>query len=313
MSTANSKYNCIVVCGPTASGKTRLGVHIARKMRGEIISIDSRQVYRGMDIGTGKDLSEYTVNNETVPYHLIDIADPRKIYTLWNFQKDFYHAFRKIHARGNMPVAVGGSGLYLEAVLKHYRIANVPENVQLRKELMHRSREELVRELKAISAEILERTDLSSTKRIVRALEVAIYSQEHEVEWGHPNPPPIDPLVLCVRVERSLLWEHILQRLDKRFEEGMIGEVRRLMQEGVTRERLELFGLEYKHIGRYLAGKIDFDTMRQELFFGIRQFAKRQDTWFRGMQRRGIDIRWIDPDDLRGIERIIQDASIACR
>ena len=181
-----SPTNCVVICGPTACGKTRLGVRIASWLGGEILSADSRQVFRGMDIGTGKDLAEYGNNGHPVPYHLVDIADPSEIYSLWNYQQDFYAAFKKLRASGRLPVVVGGTGLYIEAVLKNYRIPDVPEDVELRRELMEQPSEHLLGRLKALDPSLLEQTDVSSKKRIVRSLEVALYAQDHEVRWGMP-------------------------------------------------------------------------------------------------------------------------------
>lgn len=311
MTSPTQQYNSIVVCGPTASGKTRLGVVIALHVDGEIVSVDSRQIYRGMDIGTGKDLGEYRVDQRQVPYHLIDIAEPHQIYTLWNYQEDFYRVFREIHHRQKTPVIVGGTGLYLEAVIKHYQIANVPEDVSLRDRFMKEPKEDLERQLKAISPEIFGKTDRSSKKRIVRALEIAHYAHDHPVEWGHTNPPQIRPLVLVIRIPREHLRARIEHRLDQRLKEGMIDEVRGLMRAGVSRDRLNLFGLEYRHVARHLAGEIDFETMRYDLLHAIFQFAKRQDTWFRGMERRGIPVHWIDPDDWNGICDILQNTNFS--
>lgn len=289
----DSPINCIVICGPTASGKTRLGVRVASWLGGEILSADSRQVFRGMDIGTGKDLAEYENNGRPVPYHLIDIADPSAIYSLWDYQQDFYAAFGKLREAGRLPVVVGGTGLYLEAVLKHYRIANVPEDVGLRRELMEQSREQLLARLETLDPSLLKQTDVSSKKRIVRSLEVAVYSRDHEVEWGIPDPPKVVPLILAIRVARPELRERIRRRLESRLEQGMIEEVERLIAAGISRERLDLFGMEYAHVGRHLAGETSREAMVEELCFAIGRLAKRQDTWFRGMERRGLPVTWL--------------------
>lgn len=293
-----SSANCIVICGPTASGKTRLGVRVGSWLGGEILSADSRQVYRGMDIGTGKDLEEYENDGNPVPYHLIDVAEPSEIYSLWDYQQDFYAAFGKLRGAGTLPVVVGGTGLYIEAVLKNYRIPDVPENVGLRRELMQQPAEKLVGHLEALDPSLLEQTDVTSKKRVVRSLEIAIHAQDHEVQWGIADSPEIVPLILAIRIPRSELKERIRRRLESRFEEGMVEEVGRLVDAGLSRDRLDQLGMEYGHIGRYLAGEKSRETMIEELFIAICQLAKRQATWFRGMERRGLPITWIDAADI---------------
>ena len=299
--------NCVVICGATASGKTRLGVQVAEAFGGEVISADSRQVYRGMDIGTGKDLAEYENLGEPVPYHLIDVADPTGIYSLWNYQQDFYAVFARLRASGKLPVVVGGTGLYIEAVLKQYKIPNVPEDVEKRRELMERSREDLLGELKALDPVIFGQTDVSSKKRIVRSLEVALYARHHELLWGIPDPPVISPLILCVRTPRPELRERIRLRLESRFKEGMIEEVARLISRGVSRERLNVLGMEYSHIARFLAGEVPRETMEEELLRAIHRLAKRQDTWFRGMERRGLPVTWIEGADFEQARNVLED------
>ncbi len=302
-----SPTNCVVICGPTASGKTRLGVRIASWLGGDILSADSRQVFRGMDIGTGKDLAEYENMGNPVPYHLIDIADPSTIYSLWNFQQDFYAVFKKLRASGRFPVVVGGTGLYIEAVLKNYRIPDVPEDIELRRELMQQSSGQLLRRLELLDPSLVEQTDVSSKKRIVRSLEVALYAQDHEVRWGIPDPPEIVPLILSIQLHRSELKERIRRRLESRLAEGMIQEVERLISGGVSSERLKLFGMEYGHIGRYLAGAISRERMVEELYLAICHLAKRQATWFRGMERRGLPVRWIHGADLEESRKVIEE------
>lgn len=302
-----SPTNCVVLCGPTASGKTRLGVRIASWLGSDILSADSRQVFRGMDIGTGKDLAEYENNGSPVPYHLIDIADPSTIYSLWDYQQDFYAAFKKLRASGKHPVVVGGTGLYIEAVLKNYRIADVPEDVELRRELMEQPSEELLNRLKSLDPSLMKQTDVSSKKRIVRALEIAIYGQDHEIRWGIPDPPEIVPLILTVEIPRPVLRERIRHRLESRLAEGMIQEVEGLVANGVSSERLKLFGMEYGHIGRYLAGEITRERMVEELFVAICHLAKRQATWFRGMERRGLPVRWIHGADFEEAKRLMEE------
>ncbi len=289
-----ANHNLLVVCGPTASGKTSLGVSLAQAYRGEIVSADSRQVYRGMDIGTGKDLREYRTPGGEVRYHLIDIADPAEIYTVHQYQRDFFQAFRDIQSRGALPILVGGTGFYIEAVLHNYAIPNVPENPALRRELMNQPVESLIDELSARSPDLLEKTDRSSKKRIVRAVEIARYASEHAPEWGVANAPRLNPLVLCVHWPRDELHQRIRHRLEQRLEQGMIEEVERLLASGVSPERFDLFGMEYKHIARFLRREVDYKTMVEELARDIRRLAKRQRTWFRGMERRGIAVHWVE-------------------
>ena len=306
VSTIVPPINCVVLCGPTASGKTRLGVQVASWLGGEIISADSRQVYRGMDNGTGKDLAEYENDGHPVPCHLFDVADPAEIYSLWYYQLDFFAVFALLLSSGKLPVVVGGTGLYIEAVLKLYRIPDVPEDVEKRRELMSRSSEELLKELGELDPAILEQTDVSSKKRIVRSLEVALYAQDHELRWGIPDPPDISPLILCIRTARPELRERIRRRLADRFDEGMIEEVGRLISEGVSRERLNVLGMEYRHVARFLAGEVSRETMEEELLHAIHRLAKRQDTWFRGMERRGLPVAWLDGPDLNQAREVLK-------
>jgi tRNA dimethylallyltransferase len=287
--------NCMVICGPTASGKTALGVAFALGYGGEIISGDSRQVYRGMDIGTGKDLAAYHTETGDIPCHLIDIADPVEVYTVYRYQRDFYRVFGEIISRKRLPVVVGGTGLYLEAVLRGYKISAVPEDPKLRSELMTRDKESLEKELMRLDPQRFETTDRSSKKRIVRSLEVALANAKSSgrVAPSEPPYPRIDPLVLGAQWERSALRERIWLRLEQRFEQGMVDEVKRLLDSGIPRARFDMFGLEYKYIARYIRAEIGFDAMKQELFRAICRFAKRQETWFRGMERRGVEIQWV--------------------
>ena len=294
----NGSYkNCIFICGPTASGKTSLGVALALEFDGEILSADSRQIYRGMDIGTGKDLHEYTTPHGSIPYHLIDIRRPEEVYTLHHYQTDFYAAFRDIRGRSRLPIAVGGTGLYIEAVLKQYRIPNVPENPEIRERLMGGSLEDLLLQLEAISPELHRSTDRSSKKRVVRSLEIALYGRENEIVWSDEHPPRIDPLVLAVKWPRRELHARIDRRLKERLNQGMVQEVERILRSGIPRNRFDLFGMEYKHIAAYLDGTVSYKTMVHNLRYAIHQLAKRQETWFRGMERRGIAVHWIDRAD----------------
>ncbi len=280
-------HNCIVICGPTASGKTRLGVLVARRCNGEIVSCDSRQVYRGMDIGTGKDLAEYG----DVPYHLIDIVEPAEIYTVHRYQADFSRVFADITGRQKMPVVVGGTGLYLEAVLRGYVVPDVPEHAAFRAEQMHRDRESLARELAACAPALYKTTDLKSRKRIVRSLEIARFGDPSgRRERTKQTSPALLPMVLGIAIERTILRERIAARLTQRLDAGMVDEVKRLLAAGISRERLAMFGMEYKHIARHLFDGIDYGTMVAELCRDICRLAKRQETWFRGMERRGVKI-----------------------
>ncbi|MBN1576857.1 MAG: tRNA (adenosine(37)-N6)-dimethylallyltransferase MiaA [Chitinispirillaceae bacterium] len=299
MSLSTLPFNLLVVCGPTASGKTPLAVALARELGGEIISADSRQVYRGLDLGSGKDLHEYTVGDSRVSYHMIDIADLGEIYTLYHYQRDFSRAFRKVTGRSRLPVLCGGTGLYIEAVLRGYAVPPVPENRPLRLQLMKRRRDDLEAMLRDLDGELHRRTDLSSKKRIVRSLEVAMHRQHASAPENHGPPlPAITPLILCTRWERPALHERIDRRLDERLSQGMVDEVRRLREEGLPDERLLMLGMEYKYITRHLRGQIDHAAMVAQLRRAIHQLAKRQETYFRGMERRGCSIHWIDRAEL---------------
>ncbi len=289
--------NLIVICGPTASGKTTLAVSIADCYNGEIISADSRQVYRGMDIGTGKDLEEYETHTKKIPYHLIDITDPSDIYTLYHYQQDCFHTIKELWGKRMIPVIAGGTGLYIEAVLKHYKIPNVSEDSHLRSELMKKEKRELQEQLKLSDPDLYKSIDLTSKKRIVRAIEIVEYKKHHEIQYGVKNPPSLFPLIIGIKWPRELLKERINKRLEKRFDEGMINEVKELQKSGVTSERLELFGMEYKYIVRYLKGRLTYVEMVNSLSSEINRLAKRQMTYFRGFERRGLPIYWIDRAD----------------
>ncbi len=306
----SSPRNCLVVCGPTASGKTALGVALAQEFGGEILSADSRQVYRGMDIGTGKDLHEYTTPRGSVSYHLIDICAPEEIYTLHHYQRDFYAAFRDIRARARLPVVVGGTGLYIEAVLRHYRIPNVPEDPELREELMRADIGELLLRLRELDPGLYRNTDRSSKKRVVRALEIALYARNHKIERGEENPPPIEPLVLAVRWPRQELRARIDRRLAERLAGGMIEEVERILRSGIRRDRFDLFGMEYRHVAAYLDGTVSRQEMERNLRHAIHRLAKRQETWFRGMERRGIPLYWIDRADPDRAAHLVRKAGV---
>jgi tRNA dimethylallyltransferase len=293
----------VVIVGPTAAGKTRLAVEVAHRLGSEIISADSRQVYLGLDIGTGKDLEEYSRVTPPVPHHLIDVCDPRQVYTLFDFQRACYQLLREKASEsrfgsGAVPLLVaGGTGLYVEAVLRGYRIADVPENPALRRRLMGQSRAELVERLLRTALDLHRETDLTSTKRVVRALEIAEHAKSSTFRSSTPLGFDIDSTVFGVRVDRAELRRRIAVRVDHRLDHGMVDEVRSLLAAGVSHDRLQMLGLEYRVIGDYLRGDIAYDAMREMLKIRIGQFAKRQMTYFRGMERRGTPIRWISPND----------------
>lgn len=282
------KPNLLVILGPTASGKTRLGVDAARALGGEILSADSRQVYRGMDIGTGKDLAEY----DEIPYHLIDIVDPGYEFNVFEFQQRFFEAFSDITSRGALPVLAGGTGLYLDAVLKGYRMVDVPENPELRRQLAKLSSEELTVRLSALRPQQHNTTDILERERLVRAIEIA--EGETAASAKLPPLPELRPLVFGVRWERAILRQRVTARLKQRLEQGMIEEVERLHLAGIPYETLEFYGLEYRFLAQFLKGELRRNDMVQKLNSAIHQFAKRQETWFRRMERQGTAIHWLD-------------------
>lgn len=291
-------WNMLVVLGPTASGKTRLAVELARRLDGEIISADSRQVFRRMDIGTGKDLREYG----EIGHHLIDIREPGEEFSLFAFMGSFNEAFTAITGRNRIPFLVGGTGLYLDAVLRGYQLVEVPENPLLRRELASLALPELQQRLKVSSPQVHNTTDLLDQLRLIRAIEIA------EAE---PRPalqlPALNPLVLGISWDRTLLRQRITQRLRERLKEGLVDEVVRLRTEGIPDETLDGYGLEYRFVTRHLRGELSYNDMSQKLVSAIHDFAKRQETWFRRMERQGVTITWIDgaKDPLATAWRII--------
>ena len=280
-------YDLITVLGPTASGKTRFAVQLADRLGAEIISGDSRQVYRRMDLGTGKDLDDYRIGDRSVPYHLIDIVEPGTKYNVFEYQRDFLEAYNDIHQRGRKAVLCGGTGLYIESVLRAYRLSPVPQNPELRERLADKSLEELTA-LLATYKSLHNTTDVDTAQRAIRAIEIEEYYRQTPLD-RRPFPK-IESLTLGVDVSREVRRERISQRLRKRLDEGMCGEVERLLAEGIKPEDLIYYGLEYKYVTLYVTGQITFDEMAQQLEIAIHQFAKRQMTWFRGMERRGTPI-----------------------
>jgi len=297
------QVNLVVVLGPTASGKTRLGVRLALEWGGEVVSADSRQVYRGLDLGSGKDLDEYAMDGAAVPYHLIDIADLDREFSVFDYQKRFYETFESLEARAMLPVVVGGTGLYLEAVLGKYRMVEVPENPEFRAELEAESGEALVTRLLNLKGRLHNTTDLASRDRIVRAIEIAEYSASHD-----PQPAPdIRPLILGTQWDRSILRQRIRVRLAERIDHGLIAEVEGLHARGVPLERLEQLGLEYRFVAEYIEGKIrNKNDLIQKLAAVISRFAKRQDTWFRRMERNGFKIHWIPGADFAKAAAVVE-------
>ena len=283
-------YDLITVLGPTASGKTRFAVQLADRLGAEIISGDSRQVYRRMDLGTGKDLDDYRIGDRSVPYHLIDIVEPGTKYNVFEYQRDFLEAYNDIHRRGRKAVLCGGTGLYIESVLRAYRLSPVPQNPELRERLADKSLEALTA-LLATYKSLHNTTDVDTAQRAIRAIEIEEYYRQTPLD-RRPFPK-IESLTLGVDVSREVRRERISQRLRKRLDEGMCGEVERLLAEGIKPEDLIYYGLEYKYVTLYVTGQITFDEMAQQLEIAIHQFAKRQMTWFRGMERRGTPILWI--------------------
>ena len=291
----------ITILGPTASGKTSVAARLAAEIGGEIVSADSRQVYRRMDIGTGKDLDDYEVKNENgevinVPYHLIDIREPGTKYNLFEYQQDFYDVYQDIRRRGAVPILCGGTGLYIEAVLKGYKLSPVPQNQELRDSLEGKPLNELTEMLKGLKekngSNMHNTTDVDSCQRAIRAIEIETYNLEH------PTPrrelPPVESLIIGIDIDREERRAKITRRLKARLEEGMVEEVKALLDEGIPADDLIYYGLEYKYLTEYLTGVASYGEMTNRLEIAIHQFAKRQMTWFRGMERRGFKIHWID-------------------
>ncbi|QUB71078.1 tRNA (adenosine(37)-N6)-dimethylallyltransferase MiaA [Prevotella multiformis] len=293
--TASGK-RMITILGPTASGKTDLAAHLAVRTGAEIISADSRQVYRDMDIGTGKDLGDYTVDGRSVPYHLIDICEPGTKYNLFRYQQDFLNCYEDIRNRGVPPILCGGTGLYIEAVLKGYSLSPVPQNPELRRSLENKSLGELTQILTGLKERnhsvMHNRTDVDSCQRAIRAIEIETHNLSAPTEDRHC--PPIDSFIIGVDIDRDERRQKITERLKVRLEAGMVEEIDRLLKRGIPAEDLIYYGLEYRFVTEYLVGRLSYEEMFGQLETAIHQFAKRQMTWFRGMERRGFTIHWVN-------------------
>ncbi|RLD42072.1 MAG: tRNA (adenosine(37)-N6)-dimethylallyltransferase MiaA [Bacteroidetes bacterium] len=287
-------FNLITILGPTATGKTALASGLAALIGGEIISADSRQVYRGMDLGTGKDLKDFVVDGKPIPYHLIDIVDPGYEYNVFEFQQDFLKALNVISERGNQPILCGGSGMYLDAILRNYKLDKVPENRKLRAELLEVSDDFLVQKLRSYGP-IHNISDTDSQDRLIRAIEIREFEKKYpDLKGGLPE---ISFINFGIRFEREIIRQRITERLKNRLEEGMIEEVKRLLGSGLKPEQLTFYGLEYKYLTLYVIGEISYDEMFSKLNTAIHQFAKRQMTWFRRMEKKGVKIHWIDGEN----------------
>jgi tRNA dimethylallyltransferase len=296
------KYELITILGPTAVGKTKLAATLANKFNGEIISADSRQVYKGMDIGTGKDYSDYVINGEQVPYHLIDLLEPSEEFNLFRFRKEFDLAIEKINRQNKTPFLVGGTGLYLSAILKGYNLVDADLSGARFDQLVKLSEEELSQKLLELNPAQHNTTDLKVKERIVKAI---IISEAEKDQSKTQNSKAVSSLTIGINKNRDEIKKNITARVKARLKEGMIKEVETLIRSGITKEKLEFFGLEYKFVSRYLAGELNYNDMFQKLNSAILNFAKRQMTWFRKMEREGININWIDGPDVDAAEKII--------
>lgn len=300
-----NRYELITILGPTASGKTVLAAALAAQLHTEIISADSRQIYRGMDIGTGKDLADYIVNGQSIPYHLIDICEPGYKYNVFQYQHDFFRVFRDIESRGNLPILCGGTGMYIEAVLKGYKLLDVPQNPTLRQSLQGKSLAELEQILASYKV-LHNKTDVDSAQRAIRAIEIEEYYRTEAP--GRNEYEPINSLIIGVDIDRDTRRAKISQRLRARLAEGMVDEVRQLIDQGVKPDDLIYYGLEYKFVTQYVIGQLTYEEMVTQLEIAIHQFAKRQMTWFRGMERRGSTIHWVNAawETARKIDTILE-------
>jgi tRNA dimethylallyltransferase len=287
--------NLVMILGATASGKTKLSVRLAYEMKGEIISVDSRQVYKGLDIGTGKDLKEYIINSHKIPYHLIDTISPDEEFNLFEFQTGFYEIYSRLIQRNVLPIVVGGTGLYLESIIQNYQLPPAPPDQELRNDLQTKSIPDLQKKLLSLKTQLHNKTDIEDKDRLIRAIEIERARLRQSVEII--NRPIVDAAVFGIRWERSVLRQRITARLKQRLDEGLIEEVKALQISGLSWARLDSFGLEYRYVSQYLLGKFSYTEMFTQLNTRIHQYAKRQETWFRRMERKGITINWINGDD----------------
>ena len=289
-------YNCVVILGPTAVGKTSIGVSVAHALDGEIISADSRQTYRRLDIGSGKDICEYCVNGRQIPYHLIDIVDLPAEYTVYDYQKDFYKAFKDIIQRKKRPVIVGGTGMYLDAIIRDYKLVNLEEDEALHIELESTPLEVLCERLLKEQPDLHVKADLLEKERVIKAIEI-IEAKKRGNDTTSDYRPDINPFIIGTTLNREQLWQNISIRLKERLDEGMLDEVSSIHEDGISWERLEKLGLEYRYCSLFLQGKIATkDELFEQLFIAIRQFSKRQQTWFRMMEKKGVKIHWLEPE-----------------
>ena len=302
----NIKSPLIVILGPTASGKTNLAAQIADKFSGEIISADSRQIYRGMDIGSGKDLEEYKFNEKLIPYHLIDILQPSQDYSVFHFQQDFKKIYEDVLVKKSIPILCGGTGLYIESILLNYDMTEVQPNYALRNMLERKSHEELIEKLKKLNLQLHNTSDLSTKKRTIRALEIGL-SKEKKQKTQIEHFRQFNFCVIGIAPERKIVRKKITNRLKLRLDNGMIDEVEDLLKNGLPRERLDYFGLEYKFIGKFLNGDLNYNDMFQKLNVAIHQFSKRQMTFFRRMEKRGIKINWINESKMNLAEPVLSN------
>ena len=288
-------YNCVVILGPTAVGKTSIGVSVAHALDGEIISADSRQTYKRLDIGSGKDICEYCINGRQIPYHLIDIVDLPAEYTVYDYQKDFYKAFKDIIKRKKRPVIVGGTGMYLDAIIRDYKLVNLEEDEALHAELEFTPLEVLCERLLKEQPDLHVKADLQEKERVIKAIEI-IEAKKRGNDTTSDYRPNINPFIIGTTINREQLWQNISIRLKERLDEGMLDEVSSIHEDGISWERLEKLGLEYRYCSLFLQGKIATkDELFEQLFIAIRQFSKRQQTWFRMMEKKGVKIHWLEP------------------
>ncbi len=295
-------YNLLTILGPTAAGKTSLSAQIANRFNGEILSADSRQVFIGMDIGTGKDIKDYTIDDNQVPYHLIDIISPKDEFSMFQFRKLFYESFLEITKRNKLPILAGGTGLFIHSILKNYSMQEVDFSGDRFEELSQKELKELTDILRRINSSLHNTTDLTEKKRVIKAIIIAESSDNEFIP-----PVNINSFVIGVRVERSKIKENIKIRLKERLENGMIEEAQKLIADGITFEKLHFFGLEYKFLALYLSGELSYNDMQQKLYSAICEFAKKQMTWFRKMEKEGIKIHWIEGPDFNAAEKLIEE------